>query len=202
MSSIGGADVAEAGGDGSRANPSRFLGIDYDTYKATLALLSQGLPVDAIQLQTANYREKKKSGDTFAIEALRQVYSALSQSSLLFDADAIAIERGRGMNRKGEWEMGAYFGAVMVVVARLRPEIPIAWIEVREWKREVTARAGWRDGLGNANAPKPDAHRALLEIAPYLHPGLTAEDFEGLTPDELDAISIAWTHRRMSGRAT
>lgn len=181
-----------------------ILGIDYDTYKATIVGIrltpaALGFPVE---IEECRYRKKGLTGDTESRLALQQVLPALRESALIRKADAIAVERGAGMNRKGEWEMGAFFGAITTAITALRPDVSLTWVEAREWKREVTALAGWREGQGNANAKKPEAHQALASITPLMGLGtFGVDDLARLSLDEKDALAIAWTYRRMNERA-
>ena len=175
-----------------------FLGIDYDTYKATLVALDVRPPV--IASETIRYRRAVASGETFMMEALGEVVEALRESPLLPVADAIALERGWGASRRSDWQMGAFYGALLAAIKLRYPAKPVEYVKAAEWKREVTGKAGMRDGKGNGNVKKETAHACLAEIAPLIHPELTPIEVLALDSDERDALAIAWTYRRMSER--
>lgn len=176
------------------------VGIDYDSYKATLCALD--FDDEKPRLQEARFRRKQDTGEDAAVRALGTVEpTILNALALLGDSDRIEecvvwIERGYGQNRVGDWVLGAYFGAIYCAVE------PVAFVnplDLREWKRMVTAEAEFgltTKGKGNGNAKKPIANEATRMLLARV--GVDGSDW---TPDQLDAYAIAWSARRLNEKA-
>lgn len=168
------------------------LGVDIDTWKLTLCLLvmpGRTLRPSVVEFQTAKIRER--GGTLF--DAIQGVAPALSLavSRLSVAPEEVYIERGRGQHRKGEYELGAIYGATAVAVRRAVPNAHVETVPLSDWKKAVTAAVGIttvKGVPGNGNAPKPMANAACLEILQDL--GLS---HGGLNADELDAFGIVWS---------
>lgn len=135
----------------------------------------------------------RTSGQSF-FDALQGIPSGLSSAVARMGVviDEVYIERGRGANRKGEYELGAVYGATVVALRRLLANVHIESVTTAEWKKAVTAAVGieTKAGVpGNGNAPKPvanEACRALLERRGFMPP-------IALSADELDAFGVVWS---------
>jgi hypothetical protein len=161
------------------------LGIDPDSWKLTLCNLGPNL----IEWQTAPLRSRGES----LFDAIQTVAPALSLavSRLSAPPDEVYIERGRGMFRTADFELGAIYGAVAVAVRRTLPNAHIETVPLSDWKKAVTAEVGIKTAKGipgNANAKKEIANAACLEILQNL--GLS---HDGLSADQLDAFGIVWS---------
>lgn len=163
------------------------LGIDIDTWKLTLCVLHPSL----IAFETCTIRQRGQS----LFDAIQGVAPALSLgiARLALVPDEVYIERGRGQHRKGEYELGAIYGATAVAVRRIIPNAHIETVPLPDWKRAVTAAIGITTAKGvpgNGNAPKDVANDACCQIL-VRERGFVAPNL--LTPDELDAFGIAWS---------
>lgn len=154
------------------------------------------------RLQEARFRRNQDTGEDAAVRALGLVAPTIMTAlALLGDSDrteqcVVWIERGYGQNRVGDWVLGAYFGAIYCAV---EPHAFVNPLDLREWKRMVTAEAGFGltvKGRGNGNAKKPIANEATRMLLARV-----GVDGSGWSPDQLDAYAIAWTARRLNERA-
>ena len=142
-----------------------------------------------IAWETAKIRQR---GDSF-FTAIQGVAPALSLavSRLPATPEEVYIERGRGMHRAGEYELGAIYGATAVAVRRAIPNAHVETVPLHEWKKAVTAAVGIttvKGVPGNGNAKKEISNAACLELLQAL--GLT---HGGLNADELDAFGIVYS---------
>ena len=162
------------------------MGVDLDTWKLTLCVID----ADQIGFETCPLRERNHS----LFDAIQGVAPSLSLAIDRLGAvpDEVYIERGRGQHRKGEYELGAIYGATAVAVRRIIPNAHVETVPLSDWKRAVTAAIGittMKGVPGNGNAPKAVANEACRTI-------LSRDGFEEpgrLSPDELDAFGIVWS---------
>lgn len=162
------------------------VGVDIDTWKLTLCAVSP----EVVIFETAKIRVPGQS----IFDALQGIPSSLSSavSRMGVVIDEVYIERGRGQNRKGEYELGAIYGATTIAIRRLLANVHIETVTTGEWKKVVTAAVGivTQKGVpGNANAPKAlanEACRVILERRGFLPP-------IALSADELDAFGIVYS---------
>lgn len=187
------------------------VGIDYDSYKATLVALPLEGSIARVRTSVVTFRKASQSGEAAALVALASVRAGilheLTEGGGVCDftlgaelddirPDVVWIERGFGMSRRADFILGAYFGAIYSATAG---ECPTNAMEAREWKRTVTAVSGIGrtvKGAGNPNAKKEianEACRALLELAEV--------DGSDWTPDALDAFGVAYTARKLNREA-
>lgn len=188
-----------------------IVGLDYDSYKATLVALPLDGSISKVRKETAQFRPKSRSGDDEAIAALANVHSEMLTALLNLrvrvcasgdqyqgEQTAVWVERGFGMSRRADFILGAYFGAIVAALVDLR----VVWnpMDLREWKQIVTLTAGIglvKDGTrGNGNAKKEvanEACRALLALGEI--------DASEWTPDELDAFGISFAGRDLNRKA-
>lgn len=175
------------------------LGVDYSTYEATLCLL----PFDGEQPLFAQprFRKNHHSGADHAWDALGRVLSELRHElvyATVMRASVIWIERGFGQSRRADFALGAFYGALRVGF-QVVTAAPVNSMDLREWKREVTAEAFpelWR-GKGNGNVKKELANEACRQIAATAG----VADVEGWSPDMCDAYGIAFSGRLLNLRA-
>jgi hypothetical protein len=171
------------------------VGVDYDTFKATLCALPFERLDPPILLQ-ARWRPNSKGGD--ALEHLGAVPEALGivLPCLPDEPHVYFVERGFGMSRRSDFLLGAFLGAIL---AELRRGASANMVDLREWKSEVTERAGvglTAKGRGNGNAKKEIANEACRVLLATLW-GFDAGVW---TPDELDAFGIAYLGRKLNAR--
>jgi hypothetical protein len=164
------------------------VGIDIDTWKLTFCAVSE----EVVLFEQAKIRAPGQS----LFDALQGIAAALftAVTRLGVEPDEVYIERGRGMHRKGEYELGAIYGATAVAVRRRLPNAHIETVTVAEWKKAVTAAIGIktaRGAPGNGNAPKPVANAACAAILQAR--GFTLEQLALLSADHLDAFGIVWS---------
>lgn len=188
------------------ANRRVIIGIDYDSYKATIV----GVRFDSAKyphLEVAQFRPTRRSGEDAAFVALGEVASSLDEAlgAILMRGDlgrdshdVFFLERGYGSSRSSDWVLGAFFGAIWTSIrtAWLRPGDQLNPMTPREWKRAVTKTSGigvTKKGDGNGNVKKDLANAATLRIIDAYEIALTST-----TPDALDAFAIAWTGRRQN----
>ncbi len=158
------------------------VGIDLDTWKLTLCASGP----DVVLFEQAKIRERGHS----LFDAVQGIPSALAFafSRLGVVVDEVYVERGRGMFRTADFELGAVWGATAIAVRRCLPDVHVETVEVHEWKKAVTAAVGLttKKGVpGVGNTSKAVANRACLTL---LHRrGINGS---GLSPDHLDAYGI------------
>lgn len=183
-----------------------IVGVDFDTYKATLC----AIPFDRLapRWATAEFRPARATGEDEAIRALARVRKAVYAgiTEIVVGPTVIFVERGFGMSRRADWILGAFFGAIYVSLADPTSRLVVNPMEAREWKRDLTGYVGHgltTKGAGNANAKKDVANEAarilLAQPLVELPPSVEAAS---LSPDELDAFSIAWAGRRLNATAS
>lgn len=163
------------------------LGIDIDTWKLTLCVSGPTVTM----FDQAPLRVK---GQTL-FDAIQEVAPSMGMTLHRLGIDTqithVYIERGFGMFRKADFDLGAVYGATAVAARRMLPNVHIETVEARAWKKVVTAACGIKTKAGvpgNANAPKALANeccRSLLALR-----GITSE---GLTPDHYDAFGIVYS---------
>lgn len=166
------------------------LGIDPDSWKLTLCLLGPTVEEPSVvAFETATIRTRGES----LFDAIQGVAPtlALAISRLPAQPKHVYIERGRGMFRSADFELGAIYGATVVALRRSLPNASIKSVPLSDWKKAVTAAVGITTAKGvpgNGNAKKEVANAACLEILQDL--GLS---HGGLSADELDAFGIVWS---------
>lgn len=167
------------------------LGIDIDTWKLTLCVSGPTV----VMFEQAPLRSKGQS----LFDAIQGVAPslglALNRLGLERGIEEVYIERGFGMFRKADFDLGAIYGATAVACRRLMPNVHIETVEVREWKRAVTAAVGIttkRGQPGNANANKVVANSSCRTL--LLTRGL--RDVEKLSADHLDAFGIVFSQEQ------
>jgi hypothetical protein len=180
------------------------VGIDYDSYKATLCALPLDGSIGDARIAVARFRPASRSGEDAAINGLREVEDsivcALAELTTTLSTTVVWIERGFGMSRRADFILGAYFGAIFSACWNLAPASPVVNpIEAREWKRIVTAHAGiglTKKSAGNPNAKKEIANEACRAL-------LTLGEIDGSewTPDELDSFGVAFAGRALNREA-
>lgn len=162
-----------------------ILGIDIDTYKLTLCWWEPD--VGQAQWRTARLREW---GSASALDAVRATPLGLANATMGMHAPReVYVERGWGQNRRGEFELGAIFGATIVAIPRVYPGAHVDWMPTHIWKKAVTAQVGLTTKAGEpgvGNAAKDVTTAAVLAI-------LGSHDIErNVTVDECDAFGVAW----------
>lgn len=169
------------------------LGVDYDSYKATLCLL----PFDGEKPLFAQprFRKNHHSGADHAWAALGRVLDEFRHEvvrATIVRASVIWIERGFGQSRRADFDLGAFYGAIRVGF-QVTSTAPVNSMDLREWKRLVTSEAF---GKGNGNAKKEVANQACRAIA-----AAAGVDVVDWSPDMLDAYGICWAGRELNRRA-
>jgi hypothetical protein len=171
-----------------------IVGVDFDTYKATLVglpLCGGGSPV----LDTVVFR--KRPGDDEAYEALTRVRTLLLASPLYHLANVFFIERGWGASRKADYMMGAFFGATF---SALTTQAPTNVVNAQEWKKRISAACGvvTRDGSpGRGDLKKEEAHVYVQKVA-----AAAGHDISQYGPDARDAYAIAMTGKWLNFAAS
>lgn len=164
------------------------VGVDIDTWKVTLCALR---PDDAPAWQTAPLRTRKHG----LIDAIRATAFALPLAVArldLLDEPGVEfhVERGRGMHRNADFDLGTIYGAVIVALGRACPGAHVATMALAEWKKAVTAAVGLttkRGEPGLGMVKKEVANDACRRLLADRYP-LYAE----LSADELDAFGLAY----------
>lgn len=167
------------------------VGIDLDTWKLTLCAIDAPEPSVVLFAQES----LRKRGQSL-FDAVQGIPFALSQAFAQLDVhvNQVYIERGRGMFRTADFELGAIWGATALAVRRQYPDVFVESVTVSEWKKLVTAHTGvvTKTGVpGNGNAPKALANESCVTLLGRL--GIIDP---GLTPDHLDAFGIVWSAGR------
>jgi hypothetical protein len=180
---------------------SLVVGIDYDSYKATLCAINlegRWRP----RFAEARFRKDRQSGDDEAILAVGQVgartLGSIADLSADLSSTVVWIERGYGHSRRADWILGAFFGSIYATCAAM-PIAAVNPMNAAEWKRLVTSRSGigvTKKGTGNGNAKKEIANEATRAL-------LILEEIDGAewTPDQLDAFAVALTGRVLNREA-
>lgn len=184
-----------------------IVGIDYDTYKATICILD----FDAVavpRFAQARFRPASRSGEEAAIRSLPGVFGAMNGAAAELGLAAAGephvyfVERGYGTSRRADWILGAYFAAIWTSLSRVAlPADGLNPLDLREWKRHVTADSGIGltvKGAGNGNAKKELANAASAELLARILGGARS----GLDADHLDAFAIAYTGRKLNAKAS
>ena len=163
------------------------VGVDIDSWKLTACALGNGQP----QFAQASLRQRGHG----LFDAIQRVTFALGSMLDGFGpVTEIHVERGRGMFRSADFELGAIYGATIIAARRVHPNAYLGTVTVQEWKKAVTAAVGITTGKGvpgNANATKEianEACRKLLQVD-----GVTSEQAWALSADELDAFGIVYS---------
>jgi len=168
------------------------VGIDIDSWKLTLCGIEVTEETPLVEWQQKALRVKKQS----LFDAIQGVMSALALaiSEFDFEVQEVYIERGRGLFRTADFELGAIYGATIVGIKRLLPNAYVGSITTQKWKKLVTGHTGTftKAGVpGNGNAPKAEANAACRELLGRM--GFTVTDAGSLSPDHLDAFGIVWS---------
>lgn len=196
-----GATEYPGGADGGTASPVLIqpghgvAGIDFDTYKATIAVIDFDATV--CDVREVRFRKNTQSGTVEAYNAVKRLPRLLWDG---FDWSAVGvawIERGYGKGRNADWALGRVQGAI---TATLAGSFPVNEIAIQEWRKELT-------GMGQ----KPKHEMLVLQRKALADAGVTirqgperepvSPSFAGLTDDELDAVSIAVVGREQNVRA-
>ena len=163
------------------------VGVDIDTWKVTLC---------AVAGRRARWESAPlRSSGHDLVDALRQtsfaIPLAVARLGLLEERGVeFYVERGRGMHRNADFDLGAVYGAVIVALARACPNGHVASMALSEWKKAVTAAVGMttkRGDPGLGMVKKEVANAACVEI---LADWQAIPDL--LSADELDAFGIAY----------
>jgi hypothetical protein len=164
------------------------VGIDVDSWKLTACAY------DGMIAKFEQEKIRQRGMDLF--DAIQGVPAALAfiVARLGVEVEEVYIERGRGMFRTADFELGATYGATIIGIKRLLPNAHVASVTVAEWKKLVTGHTGiaTKKGVpGNANAPKAVANESCRILLQRL--GWTTTQAGDLSPDELDAFGIVWS---------
>lgn len=173
-----------------------IVGVDFDTYQATLV----GLPLEGWGQPTRSqvvFRKKSQTGDDACIAALKTAGTHLLLDPQLAKGGVFFIERGFGASRRADYFMGAFFGIILSACHRKGGHANV--MHASEWKKAISGRCGLltaKGDLGNGTLKKPEAHRYVREVADSYGHDITTYD-----ADALDAYAMAVTGRWLNDSA-
>lgn len=182
-----------------------IVGVDYDTFKATLVALPFAGDTPAPVVAEARWRTASQGGD--ALDYLFRIHASLEVAkaeiakrapSFRDEPSVYFIERGFGMSRRSDFLLGAFLGAIYADLYRTTRDA-VNLMDLREWKAVVTFAAGiglTANGRGNGNAKKVVANEACRALLARI--GVDASSW---SPDQLDAYGVALTGRDLNARA-
>lgn len=150
-------------------------GIDFDTYKVTVAGIRYG---DPVTMFTIRLRKDSESGEMRGLLALREMEPLLvAHDDFWKECDTIFVERAFGGSRRSDFALGAVFGGLMTILPAIC-DAEVNPLTLAEWRREI--------GLPG-NAPKAMVLPRLRELG--YGPNLSG--------DEADALAIAHAGRSL-----
>jgi len=184
------------------------LGIDPGSYFLTLCVVGER----DVTLETLPLRKKTKTGPAGEMLAITAIPTVLRDSVILttIEPEVAWVEHGFGASRQSDFILGAVFGATVATLSNRG--LRVEQIHPSVWKKEVTAECGMKTKAGEpgvGSVKKDVANACARKIAIRFNcrriiSGVYDETvtWAHLTPDELDAFSVAWTAGRHAERGT
>lgn len=164
------------------------VGIDYDSFKATVCKLE--FEVDRFDILELRWRKQSDTKEDASWRALRRVGEIVRENWRWFQGDMVDdppvwIERGYGPFRGSDFLLGQFSGAIIASWPVDDPGV-ISEIHVKEWRSVLTeAATGKRAG----GIKKEDVPAVLSGLG---------FDVSDLTLDATDSLGIAWAGRHLN----